>query len=208
MAAKKKKKKKADRPSATLTLRRGRMAAKKKTKKKGAKRSSSKRSTKRKGGHRRRRNPGSGSFMSRAGHLAGGALVALATGVLVTVATGKASAGGNLALYGIPAGTFLAGAAMSKAAPTIGTGVALGAFAPFALPVASHILTAGIPDATGGTAKAAAGLGRSIRMMRAVQASGMGRSEGYRDMDAVTMRGVGAVMGDVDDYDDARDYDD
>lgn len=177
------------------------MAAKKKKGKKkgGARRSAGKKKRKH---PRRRRNPGSGTFMSRAGHLAGGALVALATGVLVTVATGKAAAGGNLALYGIPAGTFVAGALIAKPAPTIGTGIALGAFAPFALPVASRILTAGTPSANsaGATAKAAAGLGRSVRRMSAVQASGMGRSTGYRDMDAVAM---GAVMGDVDD-----DYDD
>lgn len=177
------------------------MAAKKKKgggkKKGGAKRSAGKRGKKH---PKRRRNPGSGTFMSRAGHLAGGALVALATGVLVTVATGKAAAGGNLALYGIPAGTFVAGALIAKPAPTIGTGIALGAFAPFALPVASRILTAGTPSVNA-TAKAAAGLGRSVRRMSAVQASGMGRSTGYRDMDAVAM---GAVMGDMedDDYDD------
>lgn len=193
---------KAQRPEVTLTLRsEGHMAKKKGGKKKGGTRRSGRKggSHKRKG-TRRRRNPGSGGFLSRAGHLAGGALVALATGVLVTVATGKASAGGNLALYGIPAGTFVAGAALSKMAPTIGTGVALGAFAPFALPVASHILAGDTPTASLSPvmAKTAAGLGRAAREMRAVT---MGR----RGMSAVDISAVN--LGDAYDEEMEEDYD-
>lgn len=116
------------------------------------------------GHHRRRRNPGDG-FMSRAGRLAGAALVALGTGALVTVATAKIAPGNPLSLYGIPAGTFLAGAAIAKKAPTIGGGMALGAFAPFAVPVGSQILsmTSGQPAST-----TAAGIARAYRSMRAI----------------------------------------
>jgi hypothetical protein len=180
------------------------MAAKKKKKKSG-KRGKGRRGSPKKGHRRRRRNP-SGTFMSRLGMLAGGAVVALGTGILVTVATGKAAAGGNLSLYGIPAATFIGGVAISKAAPTIGTGIALGAFGPFALPVASHVMAGSSATGGGGLspamARTAAALGRSVRRMSAVQ---MGRSEGYRDINAVTM---GAVQMGGDDDEDLDDYDD
>lgn len=178
--------------------------AKKKSGKKGKKRSSGRKggAKRKKGGHRRRRNPGGGTFMSRAGHLAGGALVALATGILVTVATGKISPGSNVSLYGIPLATFVGGVAIAGKAPTIGTGMALGAFGPFALPAASHILAGGSPSMTPVMARTAAGLGRAARQMRAVS---MGRSEpSDRNLDAVSMGAVS--MGGEDDFSD--NYDD
>lgn len=112
--------------------------------------------------------------------LAGGALATLVSGVVVTVAISKAPATwGKAAEYGIPAAAFLAGAAVAKSHPMVGGGVALGAFTPFVLPLASKALTA-LPAAQT-PAATAAGIGRAFRSMRAVDL-------GAVDMGAVEYR--------------------
>jgi hypothetical protein len=138
--------------------------------------------------HRRRRNPAN-TFMDRAAKLAGFALVAVGTGVATTFAMSKLTPAGqtmsNALEYGLPAGVFLVGAAVSKSSPMLGAGMAAGAFAPFVLPLASKALTATAPATPSTTA---AGLGRAFRNMRAVQ----GRQYGY-GMGAVDHPMVGAV---------------
>jgi hypothetical protein len=138
--------------------------------------------------HRRRRNP-SGGFMDRAAKLAGGALVAVGTGVAETFAMSKFSPqGATMSMvveYGVPAAVFLTGVAVAKSSPTIGVGMALGAFAPFVLPITSKALAATAPATPSTTA---AGISRAYRAMRAVQ----GRQYGY-GMGAVDHPMVGAV---------------
>lgn len=126
--------------------------------------------------HRRRRNPG--TVMDRAVKLLGGAAVALATGVAVTVATAKIDPGNPLSLYGIPAATFGLGAAVAGKHPTVGVGMALGSLSPFVIPVSSKVLTAGIPSANAN--QTAAGLGWAMRRMR-------GARMGAIDMGAIDM---------------------
>jgi hypothetical protein len=132
----------------------------------------------------RRRNPGmgGGSFGDRAMKLAGGALVAIATGVAVYYGQAKIQPGTSLSLYGVPAAAFLAGAYVAKKHPMLGGGMALGAFAPFALPLASKVLSGGAPSAN--AAQTAQGLGRAMRSMRALEYRG---SMGAVDMGAVDM---------------------
>jgi len=127
---------------------------------------------------RRRRNPG--TFAERAGKLAGGALVAVGTAVLVTYGQSKLMPGQAVTLYGIPALGFLAGVGIARTMPTLGVGMALGSFAPFALPLTSKLLAATTPTPA---AAQAAGIARAFRSMRAVQ---MGRGRmGAIDMGAV-----------------------
>lgn len=178
--AKKKAKKSASSPAVTLRFanpRSGARMAKKKTRKSPRRRRNP--SNPKKGSHRRRRrNPG--TYAERAGKLAAGAAVAVGTAVLVTYGTAKVMPGSNVSLYGIPAATFLVGAAVARTMPTLGVGMALGSFAPFALPLTSKLLTATAPSAPAATA---AGIARSMRNMRAVS---MGRM-GAIDMGAVDM---------------------
>jgi len=163
-----------------------------KKKKGGGKRKSPRRSNPsnpKKGSHRRRRRNPPNDFLGRVGRLAGGAAVAVATAVGVTYATSKVMPGSNVSLYGIPALAFLAGAAMSKSMPILGTGIALGAPAPFALPLATKLLaltpaTSTTPAATTTQtpAQTTSGIGRAYRRMRAVDM-------GAVDMGAVYMPG-------------------
>lgn len=155
---------------------------------------------------RRRRNPAAGGFVDRLTHLAGGALAAVGTGVLVIYGQSKLQpapvAGAttpatpsNLVLYGVPLAAFLAGTALAGKIPTLGAGVALGAFSPFALPLASKMLaastatTATTTTTTQPAATTAAGLGRAFRSMRAVSMGSAGGYDPY-DMGAVDMRAV------------------
>jgi len=142
-------------------------------------------------GKRRRRNPG--TFMQRLGSLLGGAAIALATGAVVTYATGKVMVGSPVSLYGIPAATLLGGVALAGKYPTIGTGLALGAFGPFAIPLGTKLLTAGTPSAnassTAAVSRAGAQLGEAMRGMGSVS---MGATY---DED-----GMGAVMDGVEEY--------
>ncbi len=149
------------------------MAKAKKNRGGGKKRSHAKRSHTKKNPRRKgaRRNPS--GFGDRAMRLLGGAAVVLATGVGVTYAMSKIAPGTAGSMYGIPAATFVLGAALAKKAPVIG------AATPFAVPLASRVLAMGQ-----GTdqARATAGLGR---MLRAVQARGQ--------LGAVHRGGMGAV---------------
>lgn len=139
-----------------------------------------------------------GGFVDRLTHLAGGALVAVGTGVLVTYgqsklqpATTTPGSPSNLVLYGVPLAAFLAGTALAGKMPTLGAGVALGAFSPFALPLASKMLAASTATTTTTqpAAATAAGLGRAFRSMRAVSMGSAGGYDPY-DMGAVDMRAV------------------
>lgn len=138
---------------------------------------------------RRRRNPG--TFAERAGKLAAGAAVAVATAVGTTFATAKIMPGSKVALYGIPGLIFLAGVGIARTMPTLGVGMALGSFAPFALPLSTQLLAAASPSATPASTPAAtaAGISRAYRNMRAVSMSGDGRGWGMRavDLGAVDM---------------------
>lgn len=130
--------------------------------------------------HRRRRNPREG-FGDRAMKLAGGAIVALATGSLVVFGMGKLSATHpNIAEYGLPAAGFLTGVALYKTHPTLGAGMALGAAAPFALPLGGKLLVATQQTTTPATT--AAGIGRAIRaaQMGAVQMGAVQMGRAYR----------------------------
>lgn len=129
----------------------GRMAARKK-KGGGSRRKSGRRNPSNpKRGHRRRRNPGN-TFGDRFGKLAGLALVTLASGAAVLVAQSRIQPGTALSEYGIPVVGFVAGVALAKKMPTLGTGIAAGsAAAPFVLPLGSKIagmLPAATPAAT------------------------------------------------------------
>lgn len=128
---------------------------------------------------RRRRNPE--GFGDRAMKLAGGAVVALATGALVLVGMSKlAPTHPNVAEYGVPAAGFLLGAGIYKTHPTLGAGMALGSVAaPFALPLGSKLLAATTPASSSTTA---AGIGRALR---AAQYFPMGAVQ--RPMGAVQM---------------------
>ena len=136
---------------------------------------------------RRRRNP-AGGFGDRLIKLGLGAGVALLTATGVIYAQGKfaqpapGQTTNNLMLYGIPAATALVGVAAAKAMPTLGVGMALGAFSPFALPLASKALSSGTPSAN-----AAAGISRAFRSMRAV-----GAIDYHPSMGAVDMHGWNA----------------
>jgi hypothetical protein len=183
--AKRPTKKKSPKSSPTVTLRlanpaRRTVAKKKPTKKKKTARrnpSTARRGSKKGSHRRRRRNPG--SFSEKAGQLAVLGAAAVATAVIVTIGTAKIYPGKPLSLYGIPAVAFLAGVALSKSSPKLGVGIAAGAFAPFALPLASKVLTATTPAST--PAVAASGIGRSMRQMA------MGRRMGAVDMGAVNL---------------------
>ncbi len=111
--------------------------------------------------HRRRRNP-SGDFGSRLGRFALAGAGAIATAVAVTYATGKISPGATWSLYGIPAVAFLGGVAIARKMPMTGVSIALGSVAPFALPLASKLLSAG---QSSGPQQTAAGLGRAYRTL-------------------------------------------
>ena len=129
----------------------------------------------------RRRNPG--TYAERAGKLLAGAAVALATGAAVYIGSSKIMPGSKTSLYGIPALVFLAGVGVARTMPTLGVGMCLGSFAPFALPLASKALAATSPS----TPSTTAGMARVVRNLRAVS---MGRSlPGMRavDMGAVDM---------------------
>jgi hypothetical protein len=197
MARKAKKRKKSRKAAPTVTVRfanpGGRSMAKRRKGGKSGKGAHRKATTRRRRKNpthrtRRRRNPAN-TFMDRAAKLAGLALVAVGTGVASTFAMSKLTPAGttmsNLVEYGIPAGVFLAGAAVMKSSPMLGAGMAAGAFAPFVLPLTSKALTATAPATPTTTA---AGLGRAFRNMRAVQ----GRQYGY-GMGAVDHPGVAAV---------------
>jgi hypothetical protein len=148
--------------------------------KKGAKRSSSK---KKNPPRRRRRNPS--TFLDRVGRLAGVAAIGLGTAAAVTIGQAKIMPGNAATLYGIPAATFLVGAAAYRTMPTLGAGLAIGSVAPFALPIASKALALTTPSTPAATA---AGIARSMRNMRAVS---MGRGRmGAIDMGAVDMSAV------------------
>jgi len=125
--------------------------------------------------HRRRRRNPSSDFGTRLGRLALGATVAVGTAVGVTFLTGKIAPGNPLSLYGIPAATFVAGAAIAKKMPLLGAGMALGAPAPFALPLATKLLLATEPATPATTS---AGIARAYRRMGAVHmgAVHMGRA--------------------------------
>jgi hypothetical protein len=183
--AKKKAKKRASTGGPAVALRfanprrGGAMAKKKKT----THRKSPRRSNpKKRPHHRRRRNPN--TFMERAGKLAGAGLIAVATGVVGTVAMTKLAptVGSSVAEYGVPIALFGLGAAAYRTMPTLGAGMALGAFTPFVIPLASKLLNAVSPSSP---SQAAAGIARSMRNMRAVS---MGRM-GAIDMGAVDMMG-------------------
>ena len=170
----------------------GTMAKKKRSggkKRSGAKRRSNP-SNPRKGSHRRRRRNPPNDFLSRVGRLAGGAAVAVGTAVGVTYATSKIMPGSNVSLYGIPALAFLAGAAMSKSMPILGTGVALGAPAPFALPLATKLLA--LTPATSTTTSTTTA---STTQPATATTNGIGRA--YRRMRAVDMGAVDMNMGAV-----------
>lgn len=128
----------------------------------------------------RRRNPG--TFMERAGKLAGGALLAVGTGVGVTYAMTKLAPmiGSPAAEYGVPLVTFGIGVAVARTMPTLGVGMALGSFAPFVIPVTGKLLSATAPSTPSATA---AGIARRLRQMRAVSIGRMGAI----DMGAVDM---------------------
>jgi hypothetical protein len=188
-AAKSKSKGKA--PAVTLRYAnpsRGRMAKKKKssTKRRAPRRNPATKSNK---GRRRRRNPGN-MFVERAGRLAAGAAVAVATAIGVTYGAAKIMPGTKTSLYGIPALAFLAGAAIARTMPILGGGIALGAFAPFALPLSTKLLGATTPTTTtpaSTPAVAASGIARAYRNMRAID---MGRGRGSMravDLGAVDM---------------------
>ena len=134
---------------------------------------------KRKVTHRRRRR-NAGSFSEKMGQLAMLGAAAVATAVVATIGTAKIYPGNKLSLYGIPAGLFLLGVGLSKSMPKLGVGMAAGAFAPFALPLASKALAATTPSTPAVTAS---GIGRSMRQMRS------GRM-GAVDMGAVHMGAV------------------
>ena len=138
------------------------MAKKKKPAKRSAHRANPKKTK-----HRRRRNP-SGDFASRLGKLATITGVAVASAVGVYFGQAKIAPGNPMSLYGIPAGVFLLGVGIARKMPTIGAGLAIGAPAPFALPLASKLLAATNPT----PATTAAGVGRAYRSMRAIDMSG------------------------------------
>lgn len=155
-------------------------------KKKPKHRSSSRRNPSRKGKGRhprRRRNP-SGDFGSRLGRLALGATVAVGSAVAVTYLTSKIAPGQAASLYGIPIAVFVGGVALARKFPLVGAGIAIGAPAPFAIPLAARLLTA-TPSAN--AAQTAAGISRAYRTMRAVDVG--------RGMNAVSMRGVHVAAG-------------
>jgi hypothetical protein len=176
MARKAAERKRAKKP-ATVTVRFANGGSKMAKRKGGKRRKNPANPTKRRGSRRnprrralgRRRNPPN-TFGDRVMRLAGGALVAVGTGVAVIYGQSKIQPGTSLSLYGVPAAAFLAGAALAKNSPMLGGGIALGAFAPFALPLASKALTAtGTPNTP---AVSAAGLGRAMRSLRAVEYRG------------------------------------
>ena len=134
---------------------------------------------------RRRRNPG--TFAERAGKLAGGAAVAVLSAIGVTFGTAKIMPGSKLSLYGIPGLVFLAGVGIARTMPTLGVGMALGAFAPFALPLTSKLLTATTPAAPSSPAVTAAGISRAFRGMRAVSIGAGHRAMRAVDLGAVDM---------------------
>jgi hypothetical protein len=148
----------------------------------GKKRSHGKRPKKKNPGRRSpRRNPA--GFGDRAMRLLGGAAVVLGTGIGVTYAMAKIAPGTNGSMYGIPAATFVVGAALAKKMPVLGAGMALGAATPFAVPLASRVLAMGQDSGT--QARAAAGLGR---MLRAVQARQLGAVHTRGGMGAIDSR--------------------
>lgn len=135
--------------------------------------------------HRRRRNPE--TFAQRAGKLAAGAAVAVATAVGVTFGQAKLMPGSSVSLYGIPALAFLAGVGIARTMPTLGVGMALGSFAGFSLPLSTKLITATsgttpAPATPAVTPAQAAGISRAFRSMRAVS---MGRGYGAVNMGAV-----------------------
>jgi hypothetical protein len=190
--AKRRAKKKSKKSSPTVTLRmanparRSTMAKRAKKRKSPKKRRNPSNPARRgKGSTRRRRRSNPGSFSEKMGQLAMLGAAAVATSIVVTVATAKIYPGKPLSLYGIPALVFLGGVAVSRSMPKLGVGIAAGAFAPFALPLASKALTAMAPAAPAAPAVAAAGIGRSMRQMSAVH---MGRTRmGAIDMGAVNL---------------------
>jgi hypothetical protein len=137
---------------------------------------------------RRRRNP-AGGFGDRLIKLGLGAAVAVGTGVAVTYGMGKIMPGTKTSLYGVPAVAFVAGVAMAKSMPTLGTGIALGAFTPFALPLASKMLSAGIPSAN--AASTAGAISRAYRSVSAVNGYG---HRWNPSMGAVDMHGADMMM--------------
>jgi hypothetical protein len=179
--ASKKTKKGGSSPGVTLRFANPRSASMAKKKKTGGSKKPRRSNPKKPAPRRRRRNPG--TFAERAGKLAGVAAVALASGALVYVATSKIMPGSNVSLYGIPAATFLVGAAAARTMPTLGVGMAIGSLSPFALPIANKVASLMAPANPTTPAAAAAGIARSMRNMRAVS---MGRM-GAIDMGAVDM---------------------
>jgi hypothetical protein len=162
-----------------------------KSKKGSSGRRSNKRNPKRSHRRRSRRNPKMG-FGTALGHALAGAAVMFGTGVLVTVATAKIAPGNPLSLYGIPAVTAVAGAAIATRAPMIGVGMAAGAAAPFVLPVGSKLLGSGTKVTQMNGTRARQLAAATQRAMRAVE---LGRVQ------------MGVVeMGDEDDCDDADAY--
>jgi len=141
-----------------------------------------------KGGHGRKSNPGGGApaktnprgrrrrrngttFVQALGKVLGAGAAMFGSGVLVTLGTAKIAPGSPWSMYGIPLAAGALGAGIATRYPLIGAGVAAGGAAPFVLPVASRMLTSGIPSANAPAVSGlrAVAMGSTWRRMAAVR---------------------------------------